>query len=55
MVEHGMPAERATMLLGMFHAARRGEFATTGSELGKLLGRPAMPLRSTLAGLTSRP
>jgi NAD(P)H dehydrogenase (quinone) len=45
---HGVPAERATMLLDMFRAARDGEFATTGPELEDLLRRPATPLRSTL-------
>jgi hypothetical protein len=35
------------MLLGMFHASRRGEFATTGSTLGNLLGRAAAPVRSS--------
>jgi uncharacterized protein YbjT (DUF2867 family) len=44
----GMPAERAGMLLGMFQAARRGEFATTGPELEHLLQRPATPVRSIL-------
>ncbi len=48
MTGHGLPADRATMLLGMFKAARRGEFATTGSELQNLLQRPATPVRSIL-------
>ncbi|MFB9689211.1 NAD(P)H-binding protein [Amycolatopsis plumensis] len=46
---HGVPAARAELLLGMFRAARRGEFATTGSALETLLGRPATPLRAVLA------
>ncbi|WIY00572.1 NAD(P)H-binding protein [Amycolatopsis mongoliensis] len=45
---HGVPAAQAAMLLGMFRAARRGEFATTGPDLEELLGRPATPLRSIL-------
>ncbi|MFI5592001.1 NAD(P)H-binding protein [Amycolatopsis sp. NPDC051758] len=45
---HGVPAGQAAMLLGMFHAARRGEFATTGPDLEALLERPATPLRSVL-------
>ncbi len=45
---HGVPAEQANMLLGMFHASRRGEFATTGSTLENLLGRAATPVRSIL-------
>jgi NAD(P)H dehydrogenase (quinone) len=36
------------MLLGMFRAARRGEFAATGSDLEELIGRPATPLRAIL-------
>ncbi|MCR6489119.1 NAD(P)H-binding protein [Amycolatopsis sp. OK19-0408] len=44
----GVPAAQAELLLGMFRAARRGEFATTGPDLEDLLGRPATPLRSLL-------
>jgi uncharacterized protein YbjT (DUF2867 family) len=44
LIGHGVPAAQATMLLGMFHASRRGEFATTGSTLEDLLGRPATPV-----------
>jgi uncharacterized protein YbjT (DUF2867 family) len=49
MVAHGVPAEQADLLLGMFHAARRGEFAATGPDLEELIGRPATPLRDVLA------
>lgn len=45
---HGVPAAQAAMLLGMFHAARRGEFAAAGPDLENLLGRPATPLRAVL-------
>ncbi|WP_410667517.1 SDR family oxidoreductase [Amycolatopsis sp. cmx-4-68] len=45
---HGVPAEQAELLLGMFHAARRGEFAATAPDLEDLLGRPATSLRSVL-------
>ncbi|MFF8932031.1 NAD(P)H-binding protein [Streptomyces longwoodensis] len=48
LVGHGMPAEQADLLLGMFHASRRGEFATTGSALEDLLGRPATVLPAFL-------
>jgi NAD(P)H dehydrogenase (quinone) len=41
------------MLLGMFPAARRAEFATTGPELQNLLRRPASPVRSILEGAAS--
>lgn len=46
---HGVPAGRAELVLGMFRAARRGEFATAGTDLAELLGRPATPLRAVLA------
>jgi uncharacterized protein YbjT (DUF2867 family) len=46
---HGVPAPQAEMLLGMFHASRRGEFAEVDPELERLLGHPATPLRSVLA------
>jgi NAD(P)H dehydrogenase (quinone) len=46
---HGVPEAQATLLLGMFHASRRGEFATTDPALAELLGRPATPLRALLA------
>jgi NAD(P)H dehydrogenase (quinone) len=49
LTSHGVPSEQATMLLGMFHAARRGEFATTSPALESLLQRPATPMRSILA------
>ncbi|MCT9934602.1 NAD(P)H-binding protein [Planotetraspora sp. A-T 1434] len=55
MIDHGVPADQANMLLGMFHAARRGEFSTTGPELENLLQRTATPVRSTLDGLTTQP
>lgn len=55
MIEHGVPADQANMLLGMFHASRRGEFAATGSELESLLQRPATPVRSLLEGAVASP
>ncbi|WP_328644326.1 NAD(P)H-binding protein [Amycolatopsis sp. NBC_00348] len=45
---HGVPAPQARMLLGMFHASRRGEFATVDPELERLLGHPATSMRSVL-------
>ncbi|MFD8499225.1 NAD(P)H-binding protein [Amycolatopsis sp. NPDC059657] len=48
MIAGGLPAMRVEMLLDMFRAARRGEFATTGPELENLVRRPATPLRSLL-------
>ncbi|MDG6108882.1 NmrA family NAD(P)-binding protein [Dactylosporangium aurantiacum] len=46
---HGVPAAQADLLLGMFHASRRGEFASTGTDLERLIGRPATTLREVLA------
>jgi uncharacterized protein YbjT (DUF2867 family) len=54
LVAHGVPEERAAMLLGMFRAARRGEFATATGELASLLQRPATPVRSILQATTTR-
>lgn len=54
-IGHGMPAAQADMLLGMFHAARRGEFSITGPELENLLQRTATPVRSMLEELTTQP
>lgn len=48
LANHGVPAEQAELLLGMFRAARRGEFAATAPDLEDLLGRPATPLRAIL-------
>ena len=46
MIGHGVPEDQASMLLGMFLASRRGEFATTDPTLEQLLGRPAQSIRS---------
>jgi hypothetical protein len=55
LIGHGMPADRASMLLGMFRAARRGEFAATGPELGNLLERAPTPVRSILEAAAEQP
>ncbi|MFJ1967413.1 NAD(P)H-binding protein [Streptomyces sp. NPDC087903] len=56
LVGHGVPAEQADMLLGMFHASRRGEFTTTGPTLEKLLGHDATSIRAFLGEVvTPRP
>lgn len=54
LTDHGVPASRANMLLGMFHASRGGEFATTGSTLENLLRHATRPVRSVLERATSR-
>ncbi|MFE7742754.1 NmrA family NAD(P)-binding protein [Nocardia sp. NPDC057455] len=54
LVARGASEDRAAMLLGMFQAARRGEFATTAGQLESLLQRPATPVRSILRAATNR-
>jgi NAD(P)H dehydrogenase (quinone) len=49
----GLPEAQAAMMLGLFRAARRGEFAATSPALGELLGRPATPLGSFLEGVVA--
>ena len=48
----GMPAIFAEMLLGVFRAARRGDFAATDPALANLLGRPPRTLREVLSQST---
>jgi NAD(P)H dehydrogenase (quinone) len=50
---HGAPEALATMMLGMFRAARQGEFSVTSPTLGDLLGRPATPFSSFLEGVAA--
>lgn len=44
----GAPALMAEMLLGMYQAARRGDFATVDPTLEALLGRPPVSMRQVL-------
>jgi NAD(P)H dehydrogenase (quinone) len=50
---HGVPEAQAAMMLGLFRADRRGEFAAVSPALGDLLGHPATPLRTFLEGVTA--
>lgn len=45
----GTPTLYAEILLGMFHAARRGDFAATNPALEGLLGRAPRTLHKVLA------
>jgi NAD(P)H dehydrogenase (quinone) len=54
-VDRGMPADAADFTLGMFRAARRGEFAVTDPTLETVLGRPAVSVRTALQAMLSRP
>ncbi len=56
-VASGLPAPAADFTLGMFRAARRGEFAVSDPTLETLLGRPATPVRASIEAivLAARP
>ena len=47
-VAQGTPAPMAEMLLGMYRAARRGDFAAVDPTLEKLLGRRPQTMREVL-------
>ena len=53
-IERGLPAPAADFTLGMFRAARGGEFAVTDPILETLLGRPAISARTTIEAIVSR-
>ena len=48
-IAQGVPAPTAEMLLGMYRAARRGDFATIDPTLEALLGRCPQTMREILA------
>jgi NAD(P)H dehydrogenase (quinone) len=48
LLDHGVPEAGADMLVGLFAAARRGDFAPADPTLARLLDRPATPLRDFL-------
>ncbi|BCL32972.1 NmrA family transcriptional regulator [Streptomyces aurantiacus] len=48
LVGHGVPAETANQLLGVFAAGRAGEFATVDPTLAALLGREPITLGTVL-------
>ena len=48
-----MPPAAAEFTLGLFRAARAGEFAVTDPALATVLGRPTTPLSSALAPLVA--
>lgn len=54
LLSHGLPEARADMLVGLFVASRRGEFAAVNSTLERLLGRPPISMREVLARHISR-
>lgn len=48
LLARGVPEGAADMLMGLFSASRRGEFAQTDPTLERLLGRPAVSVRTVL-------
>jgi len=48
LVGNGMPEGVASMMLGLYLASRRGEFAATDPALEQLLGRPVQSIRTVL-------
>ncbi|MGC5310747.1 NAD(P)H-binding protein [Micromonospora zamorensis] len=53
-IARGMPAAAADFTLGMYRAARRGEFAVTDPTLETLIGRRPTPVRSVLEAIVSQ-
>jgi uncharacterized protein YbjT (DUF2867 family) len=51
MVQRGLPPQAADFSLGMFRAARRGEFDVVDPTLETLIGHRATPVRATLETL----
>ncbi|RYG63985.1 hypothetical protein EON80_20120 [bacterium] len=49
LISRGVPAHRADLLVGMFLASRKGEFAAVDPTLENLLGRPPVSMREFLA------
>lgn len=54
-VDGGMPAAAAEFTLGMYRAARRGEFDVTDPTLGALLGRRPTSARTELEAIVAQP
>ena len=49
LVAHGVAEHRAKLLLGIFKAARRGDFAAMNPALQQLIGRRPRTMRDVLA------
>ena len=50
-IARGLSPVMADFSLGMFRAARRGEFETVDPTLARILGRPTLPVEHTLREL----
>lgn len=53
LVAHGLPEPSADLLLGIFAASRKGEFAEVDPTLARLIGRPPVSFREFLATTVS--
>jgi NAD(P)H dehydrogenase (quinone) len=53
LVGRGVPEAQARMLMGMFLASRRAEFAATDPTLEQLLGRPPQSIRTVLGNVVA--
>lgn len=53
-VDRGMPEAAADFTLGLYRAARRGEFDVTDPTLETLLGRRPTPARTVLEGIVAQ-
>jgi len=53
LMSHGLPEPVAQMLVGLFAASRKGEFAAVDPTLERLLGRPPISMRDVLSARTS--
>lgn len=53
LVGNGMPEGVARMMLGLYLASRRGEFAVADPALEQMLGRPAQSIRTVLEGVVA--
>lgn len=53
LIAHGLPEERADLLLGLFQASRRGEFNRIDPTLIRLIDRPPQSLRDVMKATIS--
>ncbi len=53
LIGNGMSEGVARMMLGLYLASRRGEFAVAGPALEQMLGRPAQSIRTVLEGVVA--
>lgn len=54
MIAHGLPEARVDLILGLFAASRKGEFAAVDSTLENILGRPAISMQDFIGAHLSK-